>query len=135
MPEQRRQRKGDQEQGPFVGAEDRPDLTIDLDAKVGDMTVRELSTILGTNVGLAPGSPGIIWKVPKDLKDIYKDHKDIKDIVDTGSPILKEIFEVQKPREGMPTPDWGQIATGSPLDALIERISGLEREVAKLRGE
>ena len=32
---------------PFIGEGDRPDLTIDLEAKVGDLTVRELAIILG----------------------------------------------------------------------------------------
>lgn len=135
----REQKGGEKKEGPYIGAADRPDLAIDLDARVGDMTVRQLSSILGQN-------QGIIWKIPKDLKDGLKDHKDLKDIIDTGSPIFKEIIDVvriQKPFEG---PDPGPLGGGlaglsgmagmggasSPLDQLIERISGLERSIERL---
>jgi len=33
---------------PFISSEERPDLTVDLDARVGDLTVRQLSEILGS---------------------------------------------------------------------------------------
>ena len=32
---------------PFIANEDRPELSLDMDGKVGDLTVRELATILG----------------------------------------------------------------------------------------
>lgn len=134
-----RERKTKDEEGPFIGASDRPDLTIDLDARIGDLTVRQLSALLAPGVGAS----GLIWKPIKDAKDTRKDFKDGKDIIDTGSPILKEIFEripvpwgyPQKPAEAGQGPfggaggEWGG---ASPLDQLIERVAGLERAIERL---
>ena len=72
---------------PFIDPSKRPDLTIDLESRVGDLTVRQLSEILGQT--------GAAAKVPKDLlkekelpsaakegKDPLKEHKDPKDSKD-----------------------------------------------------
>jgi hypothetical protein len=78
-------------QEPFIGSENRPDLTIDLESRVGDLTVRQLSDILGR--GAAPAklkeltkdkefaSDKLPYKEPKDQKDLAdnKAHKDPKD--------------------------------------------------------
>ena len=73
-------------QEPFIDPSKRPDLTIDLDARVGDLTVRQLSDILGQMA-----SPAKIKDVVKDKespssakegKDFLKDHKDHKDSKD-----------------------------------------------------
>lgn len=136
--------RGRDREEPYIRSEDRPDLTIDLDARLGDMTVRQLSAIL------APGA-GLFWKPLKDAKDRIKDYKDVKDIVDTGSPILKEIVDTvgiqHKQLEPGPGPlgglgglggiggmgaMGGMGGAGTPLDQLIERISGLERAVQRL---
>ena len=70
---------------PFISSEERPDLTVDLNARVGDLTVRQLSEILGGS-----GSPAKLKELPQSAKDIkepikepFKEHKDIKDRVDT----------------------------------------------------
>src|SRR6516225_9290209 len=70
---------------PFISSEERPDLTVDLNARVGDLTVRQLSEILGGS-----GSSAKLKELPQSAKDIkepikepFKEHKDIKDRVDT----------------------------------------------------
>ena len=35
-------------QEPFVSSEQRPELTVDVNTRVGDLTVRQLSEILGS---------------------------------------------------------------------------------------
>ena len=125
-------RKGNEgnptDQGPFIGSSDRPDLTIDLDARVGDMTVRQLAAIL------APQRVGA-WKPLKDLKDSRKDFKDGKDLIDTGSPLFKEIIDsvtLQKgPERGIPGGTPG--ADPGSLEELIKRITGLEQELERLQ--
>jgi hypothetical protein len=66
---------------PFIGSEERPDLTVDLNARVGDLTVRQLSEILGGRSSAAK-----MKELPvsaKDTKDQNKEDKDIKDHKDT----------------------------------------------------
>jgi hypothetical protein len=70
---------------PFIDPSQRPDLTIDLESRVGDITVRQLSEILGR---AAPSEKvrdvkqivkeNIQDKPPKEAKD-SKDHKDPKE--------------------------------------------------------
>lgn len=55
---------------PFIAKEDRPDLTVDMEVKVGDLTIRELATILGID------PPA---EIHKDNKTENKDNKDTKD--------------------------------------------------------
>ena len=77
---------------PFIDGGSRPDLTVDLNAKVGDLSVRQLSDILGNS---APqklkqfAKDGIkdfkeIEKFHKDQPDkfLFKEHKDGKDTAD-----------------------------------------------------
>ncbi len=70
---------------PFISQEERPNLSINLEGKVGDLTVRELGNILGIN----PSSTQKLKELPstalekspiKDsLKEAAKDSKDQKD--------------------------------------------------------
>jgi hypothetical protein len=70
---------------PFVGKEDRPDLTVNMEGKVGDLTVRELASILGVDpeqmAKTKDTAPTAGDKVP--IKEIQKDSKDRKDTKDT----------------------------------------------------
>jgi hypothetical protein len=83
---------------PFIDPSQRPDLTIDLESRVGDITVRQLSEILGR---AAPSEKvrdvkqivkeNIPDKLPKEAKDNKdhkepKDHKDQKDTKDHKEP-------------------------------------------------
>ena len=75
---------------PFIGSEERPDLTLNLDSRLGDLTVRQLSQILGSAGSQAKlkelqaiekftiKEPGKEAKDQKDHKD-SKDHKDPKE--------------------------------------------------------
>src|SRR5215470_2230166 len=87
---------------PFIDPSKRPDLTIDLESRVGDLTVRQLSEILGQT--------GAAAKVPKDLlkekelpsaakegKDPLKEHKDPKDTKDHKDP--KDQKDQKDPKE------------------------------------
>ena len=68
---------------PFVDQEQRPDLTVNMEGKVGELTVRDLVSILGggeagaAKLKEAPAEKPVV-KEPKDHKDI-KDHKEPKD--------------------------------------------------------
>jgi hypothetical protein len=59
---------------PFIARDDRPDLTLDMEGKVGELTVRELASILGFDLQEAELKEG---------KSENKDHKDSKDSKDT----------------------------------------------------
>jgi len=65
---------------PFIDPESRPDLTVDMEARVGDLTVRQLSEILGRGAGAAPKLKEAI-KEKESLADKFpgKEHKDAKD--------------------------------------------------------
>jgi hypothetical protein len=64
---------------PFIKAEDRPEMTLNLDGKVGDLTVRELATILGFEPIQDLVKEGKVeTKERKDSKD-SKDNKESKD--------------------------------------------------------
>jgi hypothetical protein len=69
-------------QEPFINPEERPDLTVDLNARVGDLTVRQLSEILGSTSSAAKLKEAPAAKEPKEQakepKEL-KDHKDVKD--------------------------------------------------------
>ena len=58
---------------PLIGDQDRPDLTIDMEGKVGDLTVRELTIILGVDPAAYPKN-----KREKELKDRL-DNKEARD--------------------------------------------------------
>jgi ABC-type Zn2+ transport system substrate-binding protein/surface adhesin len=66
---------------PFVSDESRPDLTVDLNQKVGELSVRDLASILG-----AGSQSAIKVKEVKEIKDIFKERKDAKDAKDHKDP-------------------------------------------------
>ena len=73
---------------PFIPSDQRPDLTIDMSQKVGELTVRDLSAILG-NVGTNLPKLKEIGKeihkesVKEPLKEVVKEFKDRKDHKET----------------------------------------------------
>jgi len=84
---------------PFIEGSKRPDLTIDLESRVGDMTVRQLSEILGrvSSAKIKDAKEKELTldkdptKEPKDHKDAKdhkdpKEHKDQKDTKDHKDP-------------------------------------------------
>src|ERR1700704_2193775 len=90
---------GEMADQPFVEQEQRPDLTIDMEGKVGDLKVRDLMSIVGASAAAgqklkeAPATAidKQTAKEPKDAKDIKdhkepKDHKDQKDQKDHKDP-------------------------------------------------
>jgi hypothetical protein len=193
-------------QEPFIEPGQRPDLTINLDTRVGDLTVRQLSEIFGRTPSVEKGAEPIekqiiekqtlekpIVKEPKDVKDAKdhkepKDHKDQKDAKDHKDPKdAKEQKDTKDQKEQKDTKDTadskhvkdpkehkddkdlkdrkehikeqlleklhpdlpqtkappeGKLAAEGPesggaptsaLEAIIERLSDLEKEVADLR--
>ena len=198
---------------PFITKAERPDLTVVLDTKLGDLTVRDIQELLGG--GSSPAiskqfiadKPDITDKnVAKDVKDIRdnkgnkdhkepkdtkdgkenkdhkdpKDSKDQKDSKDTKDPKdskdskdtkdskdpkeqndhkavkdhkdTKEHKDIKDHKEGKegfiekfqperqpeinrgPSPEATEAAASpSSLEALIERLTGLEKEVRDLK--
>lgn len=146
----------DKPKEPFIRAEDRPDLTIDLDEKISNLTVRQLQEVL------RQGAEARDNDIPKHQKDWHdskgrrdekyvvdaktrkdnKDHQDLKapkdtkdtpkDTLDHPSKAVKEFTD----RGYMPFDDpYASIegAAMAPLDELIKRVSGLELAIAELR--
>jgi hypothetical protein len=73
---------------PFITKAERPDLTVDLNAKVGDLTVRDLQSLLGAG-GASPAKLPEKFVIEKpDFPDKLptKDHKDVKDNKDHKEP-------------------------------------------------
>jgi len=103
--------KNPDEGEPFISKEDRPDLTIDLNKKAGELTVRDLKTLLGGG-----GSTSVIKQViekplifdkiphkePKEIKDV-KDHKEPKDHAD--EKIQKDQKDHKEPKDHKDTKD------------------------------
>ena len=105
---------------PFIKKNLRPDLEIDPDKKIGDLTVRELSAILGFDQGSEKkqSKKGQSHFIDGQLKRIldskpFKDYKDNKDLIYEG-PLVVKNYE-------------------RSFEELIERISGLESEIKKLK--
>ena len=75
---------------PFIDPQSRPDLTVDLNSKVGDLSVRQLSDILGSSAKTPIKTPEkmVVEKLLKEHPDkpIVKDHKDGKDSKDHKEP-------------------------------------------------
>ena len=105
-------------QEPFIPEDQRPDLTIDMNQRVGDLTVRDLASILGSGATQQPKLKEItldkapikdaakeIFKENKDRKDAKehkepKDHKDQKDTKDHKDPKDQKDHKDQKdPKE------------------------------------
>ena len=71
---------------PFINDEERPNLTINMEGKVGDLTVRELTDILGVGatavkakeVPVSATDKAVIKEIQKDVKD-RKEAKEAKD--------------------------------------------------------
>ena len=76
-------------QEPFIPEDQRPDLTIDMNQRVGDLTVRDLASILGSGATQQPKLKEItLDKAPiKDAaKEIFKENKDRKDAKEHKEP-------------------------------------------------
>jgi hypothetical protein len=72
---------------PFVPKEQRPDLSIDLNQKVGEMTVRDLATLLGGGSSAVKLKEALKEKETAIEKGVIKDNlKDIKDTKDHKEP-------------------------------------------------
>ena len=101
---------------PFIKRNLRPDLEINLGKKIGELTVRELTSILGydrsSEITSSANLLGPIIKRYLDSKQ-FKDFKDNKDDIHEGPLNLKNNEKL--------------------LEKIIKRISGLENEVKKLK--
>ena len=76
---------------PFISKEERPNLNINLEGRVGDLTVRELATILGTEAATGQKLKELpataLDKVPiKETQKDVKDRKDVKEHKDQKEP-------------------------------------------------
>lgn len=106
---------------PFIKKNLRPDLKINPDKKLGDLTVRELTEILGYDeTPYAQNSELGFWGPVKRIIDSkpFKDYKDNKDSIYEG------------PLGGPPTRHFEK---SEVLEEIIKRITGLENEIKKLK--
>lgn len=92
----------------FIKKNLRPDLEIKPDRKISELTVRELSAILHSDLGPIKH---IIDSKP------FKDYKDNKDLIYEGPLNVGQ----------------SKIDLSKELDKIIKKISGLEKEIKKLK--
>lgn len=101
----------------FIKKNLRPDLEINPDKKLGELTVRELSAILGYEATGAKSAAGF-WGPIKIIIDSkpFKDYKDNKDDIYEGPLNVGSSDEIS-----------------GTLEKIIKKISGLENEIKKLK--
>jgi hypothetical protein len=111
----------------ILSDEDIPELGIDLQKPVGDLTIKEIRRLMAVGSLGSAGSTAFIPKVIKDGKDWFdkgatKDLKDAKDIID----VIKRYVETR-------TADIGQQqspgAGDSNLGEAIAALTGLKKEL------
>lgn len=147
-------KKGSKE--PFISSEDRPEVKIDLDTPIGELRVRELTSILGFFATKSPhfevGKTSLKDFFDKDFPEVAKDWvKELK-IEKIEKPEKPEKFEklekyekrekLEKPElkdlkyeklEREPVFDPGRIPGPDPrFDALVEAVAGLQKQVSQL---
>src|SRR5713101_1443817 len=143
-------------QEPFIDPSKRPDLTIDLESRVGDITVRQLSEILGSAAAKSKELPSLAkegkdplkedkdikdhkdHKEPKDQKDHkneHKEQKDIKDHKDRKEDIIDKHSMLPEATKagGSPEGSAGASLVPSGLEELIHRLTRLEQDVADMK--
>ena len=92
MAGRRKPAPGNERKEPFVAAEDRPEVRINLDTPVTDLSVRDLSAILGFMAGKNPNFE--VGKTP--IKDFFD-----KDFPEVAKDWLKELKleKIEKPEK------------------------------------
>ena len=141
-----RQDPGDSAKEPFVSAGDRPDVRINLDTPVSELTVRELAAILRQGSQKDPFEDPLKAFFDKDFPEVAKDwttdkppqwekppkaekhekleHKEHKEFI-------KEIKVEKLEAEGViQTP--GPIGPGPLIGQIIAAVSGLTHQVSEL---
>lgn len=127
---------------PFIGRKDRPEQAINVEGKVGDLSVRDLLSILegGTAIGTASegagasapaGGGGRVVLGKNWLKDV-KDAKRIKDVVD--KKLARDAKDIKDLKELIDTVRGkGAVEVQGPtLEQLISRTTDLQREMEDL---
>lgn len=104
---------------PFIPQADRPAVTIDPDKSVGELTVRDLHTILN--------KPQIL-KFQKDYDKWYKEYfkeyaKDYKEYAYEKDPRIETIFTIPT-QGGDPGP--------AGIAQLVEHVGGLHKKIDEL---
>lgn len=106
---------------PFIKKNLRPDLKINPDKKLGDLTIRELSEILSIDETAYSQSSELRLLGPiKRIIDSkqFKDYKDNKDSIFEGPLIRHPANQSEKP---------------DILEEILKKITGLENEIKKLK--
>lgn len=134
---------------PFIGRENRPDLSIVVGDAGDERAPRELDAILGfddpgiTQLGILKRlkdakdrskdrSDAKRLKEAKDGKDVKNETKDCKDFVDSSSAsTFRQPSRVDGVAGDVVVQPDGSIRDGfrSELDVMIERVSGLRRRL------
>jgi hypothetical protein len=123
-----RERQGNQ---PFVGGDERPEVRLDPDMPIGEMRVRDLTTLLG----------GSHESVPAVLTDLLKrktEYFEFKLVKNEKYEIKEKIEKLEHKHEKWEyaEPVWPRIPGPEPdprLDELIRAVSQLREEVAALK--
>ncbi len=125
-------RQGEQQENqPFVGHEERPEVRLDPDMPIGEMRVRDLSMLLGiqTSPTFNPTSP--VHKYKNEKHEVF-DLKHIK--IEKYEKIEK--WEIKNEKWEIDERQWGWPPIPEPdprFDELIQAVSQLRAEVAELR--
>lgn len=143
---------GEESREPFVSAEDRPEVRINLDTPLSELRVRELSSILGSLIGKTPFEVGktplkdfFDKPFPEVVKDFVKESK--PEIADNPikfeKPLkfekyekgeIKELKAEKIEKDGVFDP--GKSMTPDPrLEQLIQSVAGLTKQVSHLANQ
>ena len=150
MPQRRRAPRDSDPKEPFVPSEDRPEVKISLDTPLTELSVRDLSAILGFMTSKTPFEVG---KTPlkdffdKDFPEVAKDwNKEIKTekLEKPEKPEKFEKNEKQEKREvkeikieklevdGLATEPGPFPGPDPRIEQIIEAVGGLTRQVGQL---
>jgi hypothetical protein len=162
MPQRRRGPGSSERKEPFVPSEDRPEVKIDLDTPLTDLSVRDLSAILGFMASKSPfevGKTSLKDFFDKDFPEVAKDwNKEIK-TEKLEKPEKPEKFEknekLEKPDkleknekhekrevkeikvekievDGVLTEPGGFPGPDPRIEQVIEAVAGLTKQVGQL---
>jgi hypothetical protein len=125
----------------FVGAQDRPEVTLNPDTPIAELRVRDLTALLGTarKLGDKIAEKSLVAEhkvivadtVPKPGKEAFKDIIEVKHFRDSLHKEFKDINDtVVAGGTFIPGPDPGPLHA---IDALVKEVAKLREEVNALK--
>ena len=133
------QKKRGESKEAFVGAEDRPEVTIDPDRPITELKVRDLSAILGHVVFKKPEFKDWIKEKP-ELKEFYKDKLEKFEKPEKYEKWEKYEGPKEKPEKLELEPqkrvgDQFEIPDPRVIEQIFEMFRNLGRQVDKLANQ